>query len=82
MSTYAAPCHIVQQRPLPAAISQIVKHPSTLIVRHPERDNASDAQELQFFTSSVFNSAVKLDLITLKDISKKLYSSNCKRLKR
>ena len=48
LGTYAAPRHIVQQRPLPAAIPQVMKHPSALIVRHSKRHDAGDAQKLQF----------------------------------
>lgn len=47
--TYAAPRDVVQQRPLPAAIPQIMENPSALVVRHSKRHDACDAQELQKF---------------------------------
>lgn len=47
LSTYAAPRHVVQQRPLPATIPQVMEHPSALIIRHSKRHDARDAQELQ-----------------------------------
>lgn len=54
LGTYAAPRYVVQQRPLPAAIPQVMEHSSALIVRHSKRHDAGDAEELQSDTTQFF----------------------------